>query len=120
MESEIKEHIRKLNAYEYTLLNTICDYSDIKLDDLIGKRNKRIIVNARKIASYLLHKKDYTYNNIGKVISIIPKDHTTVMYNIQKASQHIQYEPNFKNIVDSVTNVILKYENEFSTLKYKK
>jgi chromosomal replication initiation ATPase DnaA len=120
MENEIKQHIKTLNAYEYTLLNTICDYAYIKFDDLVGQRSNRKFVNARKIASYLLHKKGYTYNEIGSLISLIHKDHTTIMYYIEKANEHMQCELNFKNIIDSVTNVTAKYEDEFSTLKYKK
>ena len=120
MEFETKEHIKKLSPYEYALLNTICDYTYIKIEDLIGQNRKRKFVNARKVASYLLHKQGYTYNDIGDIISFVPKDHTTIMYHIFKANEHLKCEPYFKNIVDSVTNIISKYEDKFSSLKHKK
>ena len=56
MENNITEHIKRLSAYEYSLMNTICDYSNIKISDLLGKVRKNEYVNARKIASYLFKK----------------------------------------------------------------
>jgi chromosomal replication initiator protein len=116
MKNEIEKHIQTLTAYEYTLLNTICDYSKIKLDDLVGQKRHRKFVNARKVASYLLKKNGYTLQNIGQIISLIPKDHTSIMYNIRLAESHYQFEPLFKNIVDSVGNVVIK--QDFTALKH--
>jgi chromosomal replication initiation ATPase DnaA len=116
MKDEIQKHIQTLTAYEYTLLNTICDYSKIKLDDLVGKKRHRKFVNARKIASYLLKKNGYTHKNIGQIISLVPKDHTSIIYNVRLAESHYQFEPLFKNIVDSVGNVVIK--QDFSSLKH--
>jgi chromosomal replication initiation ATPase DnaA len=116
MKNEIEKHIQTLTAYEYTLLNTICDYSKIKLDDLVGQKRKRKFVNARKIASYLLKKNGYTHQNIGQIISLVPKDHTSIIYNVRLAQHHYEFEPLFKNIVDSVGNVVVK--QDFSSLKH--
>ena len=118
MENELEQHIMSLDAYEYTLLNTICDYSNITLAELVGQVRKNEYVNARKIASLIMSSKGYTYNYIGKVISLIPKDHTTIMYHIDKANAHYRIEPEFKNIVDSVNNVLFK--QNFTSFKYKK
>ena len=119
MVDEIKQHVKKLNAYEYSLLNTICDYSNIKLSDLLGKKRKRKFVNARKIASYMLYNKGYTYSDIGDLISLINKDHTTTLYYVRLAKMHIENEPQFKNIVDSVNNIISDNKYEFTALNYK-
>lgn len=106
MENDIQEHIKRLSAYEFTLMNTICNYSNIKIDDLLGKVRKNQYVNARKIASYLFKKNGYTNERIGSIISLIPKDHTTIIYNVKKASEHYNLESDFKFIVDKVgTNV---------------
>ena len=119
MEKELQEHIKTLNAYEYSLLNTICDYSNIKLIDLLGQKRKRKFVNARKIASYLFKKNGYTNQDIGQIISLIPKDHTTIMYQVRLAYQHLQFEPQFKNIVDSVNNIISDNNSDFTSLNYR-
>ena len=119
MQEEIQEHIKTLNGWEYSLLNTICDYSNIKLSDLLGQKRKRKYVNARKIASYLLHNNGYTNDDIGEIISLVPKDHTTIMYHVRLAKQHIQSEPLFKNIVDSVNNIIVNNKFDFTALNYK-
>ena len=118
MENNIQEHIERLTAYEYTLLNTICDHSNIKFVDLVGQKRQRKFVNARKIASYLLKNHGYTHQNIGQIISIIPKDHTSIIYNVRKAQDHYEFEPLFKNIVDSVNNLITK--ERFTSFTYKK
>jgi chromosomal replication initiation ATPase DnaA len=119
MEKETQEHIKTLSVYEYKLLNTICDYSDITLADFIGQCTKRKFTDARKIASSFLHKQGYKLHKIGKVISIIPKDHTTIMYQLRKTEDHYKTEPKFKNIVDSVAVIMKKYTENFSTLKFK-
>jgi chromosomal replication initiator protein len=108
MENDITEHIKRLSAYEFTLMNTICNYSNIKIDDLLGKVRKNEYVNARKIASYLLKKNGYTNEKIGSIISLIPKDHTTVIYNVRKANEHYNLEPDFKFIIDKVGTKVKK------------
>jgi len=110
MENNITEHIKRLSAYEFTLMNTICNYSNIKIDDLLGKVRKRKYVNARKIASYLLRKNGYTNDNIGEIISLIPKDHTTIIYNVRKAIEHYNLESEFKFIVDKVGKNVKKID----------
>jgi chromosomal replication initiation ATPase DnaA len=119
MKEEVKEHIKTLSAWQYSLLNTICDYSNIKLEDLIGQKRHRKFVNARKIASYLLHKNGYAFDDIGRIISIIPKDHTSILYHIRLAKEHIETEPLFKNIVDSVNILIVDNKFDFTALNFK-
>lgn len=117
MTNDITEHIKRLSAYEYSLMNTICDYSNIKISDLLGKVRKNQYVNARKIASYLFKKNGYTNERIGTLISLIPKDHTTIIYNVRKANEHYELEPHFKTIVDSVVSNLNK--TDFTSLKHK-
>jgi chromosomal replication initiation ATPase DnaA len=119
MKEEVKEHIKTLSSWQYSLLNTICDYSNIKLEDLIGQKRHRKFVNARKIASYLLHKNGYAFDDIGRIISIIPKDHTSILYHVRLAKEHIETEPLFKNIVDSVNILIVNNKIDFTALNYK-
>lgn len=114
---ELQQHIESLTAHDYTLLNTICDTIGIDFADLVGQKRDRKFVNARKIASYLFQKKGYTYENIGQIISIIPKDHTTIIYHLKCAKHHYNNEPHFKFMVDSVNNNLCK--QNFTSLKYK-
>ena len=116
-DKELKIHFKKLNGYEYTLLSNICEHTKITFNDLVSQIRKHEFVNARKIAVYFLMKKDYTLENAGKVISIIPKDHTSVLHLNKKAHDHYEYEPYFKNIVDNI-NVMTSTIN-FTSLKYK-
>lgn len=117
MTNEITEHIKRLSAYEYTLFNTICDYSNIKLTDLLGQKRNKKFVDARKATSLILKQKGYTHQNIGEIISLVPKDHTTIMYQFKKAHEHYDLEHEFRNMVDSVKNIL--YKSDFTSLKHR-
>lgn len=106
IDKDLQRHIKKLNQYEYNLLDTICKYSNITFDNLFNKRRKYAYVNARKVATYFLLRKGYKLKAVGGLISIIPKDHSTVTYLYKKASQHYKLEESFKNIVDSVESTL--------------
>ena len=114
---ELKKHLKKLNGYEYTLLNNICEHTKISFNDLVSQIRKPDFVNARKIAVYFLIKKNYTLENAGKVISIVPKDHTSVIHLNKKAHDHYRFEPNFKNMVDNINAIT--FTTNFTSLKYK-
>jgi chromosomal replication initiation ATPase DnaA len=108
MENDIQVHIKRLSAYELAIMNTICDYLNIQIDDLLGQDRKRRYVNARKMASYLFKKNGYTNEFIGTIISLIPKDPTSIIYNVRKANAHYNLEPDFKFIVDKVGENVKK------------
>jgi chromosomal replication initiation ATPase DnaA len=117
-DKELKTHIKKLNGYEYTLLNNVCEHTKVSFNNLVSQIRKNEFVNARKIAVYFLIRKGYTLENAGKVISIIPKDHTSVLHLNGKAHDHYKFEPHFKSIVDNI-NVMTSTIN-FTSLKYRK
>jgi chromosomal replication initiation ATPase DnaA len=112
MENNIQQHIKRLSAYEYSLMNTICDYSNIKLSDLLGQKRKKKFVDARKVTSFILKQKGYTHQNIGEIISIVPKDHTTIMYHFEKAKAHYEFELEFRNLVIMVKNKMKVFEDK--------
>ena len=112
MQNDITEHIKRLTDYEATLFNTICQYSNIRIDDLIGQKRKKRFVDARKATSFILKQKGYTHQNIGEIISLIPKDHTTIMYQFKKAHEHYDLELEFRNLVISVKNKMNQFEEK--------
>jgi chromosomal replication initiation ATPase DnaA len=112
MQSDIKEHIKYLSEYDHTLFKIICEYLNIKLEDLLGQRRKRKFVNGRKIASYILYNKGYTYEDIGYLISIKPKDHTSIMHYLKKVNEHYNLELEFKNSVISIKNILFNLEKQ--------
>lgn len=115
MSEEIKTHIEKLKLLEYNLINSICDLTKIKIEDFLGQRRCKRFVNARKMATYILCKRGYSLKHIGEIISIIPKDHTTIIYQNRQAKNHYEKEPEFKNIVDSLVFI---NKTNFTSLKY--
>ena len=115
--TETQQHIKTLNTNEYVLINSICDRFNIIIDDLIGKRRNRKFANARKVATHILYKNGYTLNQIGKLISLIPKDHTSIMHLRDTAKNHYENELEFKNIVDSIS--FSRNKQSFTSLKFK-
>jgi chromosomal replication initiation ATPase DnaA len=112
MENEIQKHITRLNEYENTLFSTICQYANIQIDDLVGQKRKKRFVDARKATSFILKQKGYTHQHIGEIISLIPKDHTTIMYHFQKAKAHYDLELEFRNLVIMVKNKMKVFEDK--------
>jgi chromosomal replication initiation ATPase DnaA len=112
MTNDITEHIKCLSEYDHTLFKIICEYLNIKLEDLLGQRRKRKFVNGRKIASYILYNKGYTYEDIGYLISIKPKDHTSIMHYLKKVNEHYNLELEFKNSVISIKNILFNLEKQ--------
>lgn len=117
MKNEIEKHIESLSTKEYVLFNSICDKIGITLADLIGQRRFKTFANARKIATHILYKNGYSLHHIGKIISIVPKDHTTIIYQRECARNHYHKEIEFRNIVDSL---FFDFKSiSFTSLKYK-
>jgi chromosomal replication initiation ATPase DnaA len=110
----ISEHIKQLTPYEYELLNTICDHSDIKMRDLLSQKRYGKLMNARKIACLMLKRKGYIYKNIGEVICYVPKDHSTIIYRVRRAKSHYDLEPDFRDMVDKVSNSLMEYKTKIS------
>jgi chromosomal replication initiation ATPase DnaA len=117
-DQEVKKHLKKLNGYEYSLLSNICDQTKVSINNLVSQIRKPEFVNARKMAVYFLLKKGYKLETAGEVISIIPKDHTSVIHLNKKAHDHYRFEPNFKNMIDNID--IMTSTTNFTSLKYRK
>lgn len=68
------------------ILDTVCDTLGVSQEDLLGQSRKREISQARKVAMYLM--RHYTQLSLPKIGEALGgKDHTTVMYSLEKVSQ---------------------------------
>lgn len=83
LKNSIRTNIDKSTTSVANIIKCVADYFGISSYDIKGKSKKKSIANARQIAMYLARKQtDYSTTEIG--IEFGGRDHTTIMYAIQK------------------------------------
>ena len=95
------------------VIKTVASYFNVSPFDIRGKNKNQSIVLPRQIAMYLCRKlTDFSTTEIGNEFG--GKNHTTVMYNVQKV------EARLKSSEKEINNVIEKIENQIKTEARKK
>jgi len=94
MQKEIENHINELKASDYEVILKICEMYKVEPEKFFTKTRKQNVVNARHLASYFFYCiKRYTMTKIGQIISVQPKDHTTIINSLEKFKCYMQTEP---------------------------
>ena len=79
-----------------------CRYFDISFDELVSQKRTRRLVTPRQVAMYLSRElTDSSLPNIGKAFG--NRDHTTVMYAVQKVAQQMSDEGEVYAAVQTLT-----------------
>ena len=87
------------------VIKTVCSYYDISAEDMTGKRKNKEISYPRQIAMYLLYSMcNLTYKKIAELTG--RKDHTTVLYAVEKLSDRIKTDTSFKNTIEDIKHKI--------------
>jgi len=74
------------------VLSLVAKHYDLKIKELSGKSRKADIVRPRQIAMYLLREHlNQSYESVGELLG--GRDHTTVMYGVEKIEKLKQDEP---------------------------
>ena len=95
------------------VIKTVASYFNVSPFDIRGKNKNQSIVLPRQIAMYLCRKlTDFSTTEIGNEFG--GKNHTTVMYNVQKV------EARLKSNEKEINNVMEKIENQIKTEARKK
>ncbi|MBO4279971.1 MAG: chromosomal replication initiator protein DnaA [Spirochaetales bacterium] len=95
------------------VIKTVASYFNVSPFDIRGKNKNQSIVLPRQIAMYLCRKlTDFSTTEIGNEFG--GKNHTTVMYNVQKV------EARLKSSEKEINNVIEKIENQIKSEARKK
>lgn len=83
----------------------VCEFYNIKLNDIRGKSRKREIVYPRHIASYLARElTDSSLPSIAKEFG--GRDHTTIMHSIEKIEKMIKTDQQVSTDVEEIKNKI--------------
>lgn len=71
------------------IFKIISSFFSIRIEDLMGHRRNKELVYPRQLSMYLLRNEmNYSYPQIGKALG--GKDHTTIMYGVDKIQKAIQ------------------------------
>ncbi len=84
---------RSLNGNK--IVQVVCEFFELKSEDVIGPRRYKELVYPRQLAMYLLrHELNYSYPQIGKELG--GKDHTTIMHGVGKIEKEIARNTNMQ------------------------
>lgn len=87
------------------ILRIVSEYYKIRIADLKSTSRARPIVVPRQIAMYLIKKfLDKSLVDIGRAFG--GRDHTTVINSLEKVQSLQSKDPQFKNDIDELTNII--------------
>lgn len=83
------------------LINTVSEFYDVSIDDIIGKSREKRLANPRQIIMYLLREElKMSYPAIGNELG--GRDHTTAMHAHTKIRTEIENDPKLKQEIKSI------------------
>lgn len=83
------------------LINTVSEFYDVTIDDIIGKSREKRLANPRQIIMYLLREElKMSYPAIGNELG--GRDHTTAMHAHTKIGTEIENDPKLKQEIKSI------------------
>lgn len=86
------------------IIQVVASHSKIKVEDIIGKKRKQHIANARQIAMYLCRKlTDLSLPKIGEQFN---RDHSTVLHACNKISEEMENNIQFNKKMENLINKI--------------
>ena len=82
------------------IIKAVAEYFNISSGDIRGRKRTKNIAWPRQIAMYIInHLGEYSMNEIGNEFG---KDHTTVIYAIQKVEDSIKSNPTLEPIIQKI------------------
>lgn len=88
------------------ILETVSNYFNVKIEEIKSKKRNQPITNARQVYMYLARELlSESLLNIGKIID---RDHSTVIYGIEKIEKKIKKDKNFEININQLKDKLLK------------
>lgn len=105
---EVLSEITNNNIKQVTcdlIINKVCEHYKVNEDDMLSKKRTNAIAFPRQVAMYLSRQlTDLSLMDIGR--SFGGRDHTTVMHAIEKISEKIKNDVEFRMHVTDLSNYI--------------
>lgn len=87
------------------IINVVAEHFGVKPEDITSKKRNSEYVQPRQIVMYLCRElTDMSYINIGKLLG--KKDHTTIIYGVNKITEEMENNEELKNKIDIITKKI--------------
>lgn len=86
------------------IIRTVCDYFDLDIEDLKGKRRKKEIVLPRRVAMFLC--RELTSLSLQSIGTVFDKDHSTVLYSCDKLKKEIDASAELKQTIVTIKGKI--------------
>jgi chromosomal replication initiator protein len=88
------------------ILRVVCEHYDVRVSNIVSRKKNASLVIPRQIIMYICREyTDATLENIARLLG--KKDHSTVMYGVQKISNEMSVNSELRGNVE----VILKKLN---------
>lgn len=108
VDESLRDYINDKNNKEITLeniINTVSDYFSISTDEITSKRRTSNLVLPRQICMYLC--KELTQSTYQEIADALKrKDHTTVMYGIDKITDEILVDKSLSTKIESLKKLL--------------
>lgn len=102
--NEPKEEIKN-DLTPDKIISTVCDYFNIGLQDIVGKKKNKEVVEPRMIAIYLISELlNLPLVNIGKIFG--GRDHTTIMHSRDKITSELKTNKKIQNLVSDIKGML--------------
>ncbi|MFA5413600.1 MAG: chromosomal replication initiator protein DnaA [Patescibacteria group bacterium] len=83
------------------LINTVAEFYDLKLDDLLGQSREKRLAFPRQIVMYLMRKElESSYPAIGQELG--GRDHTTAMHAFDKITHEVETSDRLKQEIEQI------------------
>ncbi|MCL2067826.1 MAG: chromosomal replication initiator protein DnaA [Treponema sp.] len=102
---------RQANLSLDNIIRVVAEYFSLTPNDLKGKKRSQNIVNPRQLAMYIGREMtDYSTTELGQEFG--GRDHTTVMYSIEKIKGKILTDPTLDSTIESLKRSIKEFSSK--------
>lgn len=99
--SSLSSNIKKSHITPKKLIQTVANYFDIEIEDLIGNSRKKELVVPRQIVMFLMREElNASYPNIGQELG--GRDHTTAMHACNKINKEIENDEKMARDIEMI------------------
>ncbi len=93
------------------IIQLVCDYFEIKREDLLGKSRQKRFVKPRHIAQYLTRKfTNLSLPEIGKKIGGV--DHTSVLHACRRITEDMEKDENLRSLISYISRQLTERNQE--------
>ncbi|MBC5648428.1 chromosomal replication initiator protein DnaA [Christensenella tenuis] len=82
------------------VIDVVCEYFDIREEDIRGQKRNREYVFPRQISMFVL--RDLTDNSYSKIAEFFGRDHSTIMHAEEKIKKQMKEDPELKKVVEDI------------------